>query len=152
MEKLIEAAEERFVFRAHAADNGVETRLHLRGVFVFEVVVDEDDHGERERFGGEDLDALFDVVLEDAKFVFAKVGHEVAGAILDGNGENDEAGIDGDPGLGVTQGRGLRLSRWRLRRGAGLLSGLERMLSSPAPYEQGGHRNEQGTSTQGDFS
>ena len=58
-------------------------------------------------FGGEDVDTLLDVVLEDAEFVATQVGNESAGAILDGNGQDDEAGIHGDSGLGVAQGHGL---------------------------------------------
>ena len=101
VKKLVEAADKGFVLGAHAADDGFEAGLHLFGVFVLQVVVDQDDHRERKGFGGEDVDVLLDVILEDAELVAAEVRDEFAAVVLDGDGEDDEVGINGDTGLGV---------------------------------------------------
>src|ERR1700731_3005883 len=108
---MIEAAGDGFVFGAEAADNRVQAGLHVIGVFVLQVVVDEDDHGERKGLGGEDVDALLDVILEDAKFVATQVRHEFAGVAFDGDGQNDEIGIYGNAGLGVGERGGGRTRR-----------------------------------------
>ena len=85
----------------------------MRGVFGFQIVVDEDDEGEREGFLGEDVDGLFDVVVEDAEVGLAEVGNELAILVFYGDREDDEVGVDGDFGLGVGLGR---FCGWRLLR------------------------------------
>jgi hypothetical protein len=66
----VETAHQGFVVGADSSSDGAERGGHLGGVLGLEVVIDEDDERKRESFGGEDVDGLFDVLVEDAKIGF----------------------------------------------------------------------------------
>lgn len=89
MKVAVEAADESFVIAAEAAENGGEAGLDLLRVFGFEVIIEQDDDGEREGFRGEKFQALFDVIIENAKFAAGQVGDEPALAVLDGDGQKN---------------------------------------------------------------
>jgi hypothetical protein len=109
MEVAVKAADESFVIAAEAAENGGEAGLDLLGIFGFEVVVKQDDDGEREGFRGEKFQALFDTVIEDAKLAAGEVGDQAAVAVLDGDGEKDV--VYGKLQGGLAVGRGLLIRR-----------------------------------------
>ena len=114
----IEAADESFIIGAQSRNDGGDTRFDLFGVLRFEVVVEQDDYGQRKGFGREKLDALFDVVVEDAKFVASKIGNETALAVFYGDREKNVVYGEFQRGLAVglilVGGRlcVLRLDRW----------------------------------------
>src|ERR1700730_3326708 len=111
VKKLIEATDEGFVVGAHAAGDGFEAGLHLVGVFIFQVVVDENDHRKGKSVGGKDVDILLDAILEDAKVFALKAIEELAFTILDGDGQDNQVRIDRDSRLGVAQWSSGRLAR-----------------------------------------
>src|SRR5215472_381434 len=59
----VKAADERFVVDAQTGDDGREARFHLPGILGFEVIVEQNDGGERKRLGGKILQALLHVVV-----------------------------------------------------------------------------------------
>src|SRR5215475_4673881 len=78
VEKLVEAADEGFVAGAEAANDGDETWFDLLLVLAFEIVVDQDDQGERHGLDGKAGDLLLDIVLEDAELIPTKIGNQTA--------------------------------------------------------------------------
>ncbi len=86
MEKLIEAADEGFVFQAQPSNHGVEALANFLRVFLFEVVVQQDDHRQRKGFRGKNIDLLLHIIFKHAEFVALQVRNEVAGAVLDRDG------------------------------------------------------------------
>src|SRR5262249_58330695 len=59
----VKAADERFVVGAQAGDDGREARFHLPGILGLEVIVEQNDGGERKRLGGKILQPLLHVVV-----------------------------------------------------------------------------------------
>src|SRR5260370_38823594 len=83
MEKLVETADERFVFQAQPPDNGVEALANFLRVFLFEVIVKKDDHRQWKGFGGKNVDLLLHIIFKHAEFVALQVRNKVARAVLD---------------------------------------------------------------------
>src|SRR5580698_3157020 len=111
MEKLVEAANEGFVEVAHAADDGIEAVLDFFRILRFQIVVDQNDHRKRESLGREHIDSLLDVVFQNAKFVFAEIGYQAAGAVFYGDGQDHQVGVNSNLCPRIAQPRQVR--RWR---------------------------------------
>lgn len=148
MKITVETADEGFVIVAEAGNDGRQAGFDLLGVFGLEIVVEEDDDGERECFGGEKFEALFDVVIKDAEFVAGEVGDEMAVAVFYGDRQKDVVHVEFQSGLAV--GRillihgNLRILRWRSS-GSGILSDLGdrrrgRILGQSACWSSKGER------------
>ncbi len=82
MKKLVKFANKGLIQIAHSTNNGVKAVLHFLGVSLFQIVVDQNDHGKRESLGRKHFDSLFHVVVKNAKFVFAEIRHEATGVVF----------------------------------------------------------------------
>jgi len=98
IERQVEAADKCFVARTDSAGDCAQSGSHLCGVLRFQIVVDENDHRERKGFRSENFGGLFDVIVEDAKLVFLKIGDKIAPAVFGSDREDNEIGIDADFG------------------------------------------------------
>ncbi len=95
-----------FVVGAEAGGHGDETFLHLLGGLGGHVVIDEQHGRERRAIGGKHVDALLDVVFEDAELVLAEVGGQPTGGVFHGDRNEDEIGTDANGALGIGEGAG----------------------------------------------
>src|SRR5580692_640875 len=73
MKKLVEPANERLIQIAHPANNGVEAVLHLFGVPFFQVVIDQNDHRQRETLVREHIDSLLHIVFKNTNLVLPEI-------------------------------------------------------------------------------
>ena len=89
----------------------------------FQVVVNQQNHGNGKRIDSERGEALLDVVFKNPKFVDAQVGNEASGPVLHGDGHDDFVYRESNSALAVLWRRGRRVL---LRGGGG--GGLRRGL------------------------
>lgn len=157
MEIAVEAADEGFVIGAESGDDGRKAGFNLLSIFGLEIVIEEDNDGERESFGGKEFEALFDVVVENAEFVASKIGDEMAVTVLHGDREEDVVHVEFQGGLAV--GRILLIGGnlgilFRRRGGLGILSDLGDgcggwVLRKRACWDGQGERKEDGREREG---
>jgi len=79
-----------------AAQDGSKAWRHLRGIFGFEVVVDEHHQGEGKSFHGENIEGLLDLAVENSKVLLLQIRHQIAKLILYRDGKHDEVRVDAD--------------------------------------------------------
>src|SRR6185437_1824249 len=84
---FIEAHERHFVIGTESSGDAVEAFLDLLGFLGGEIVVENDNGGNRERFIPKKTDGLFDVVLENAKVVLLQVRDKISAGILYRDGD-----------------------------------------------------------------
>src|SRR5208283_1829280 len=121
MKILVKGANKSLVAGAHPPNDCAQAGLDLVSVLAFQVVVNQDDHGDRIGFGGKRGDLLLDIVIKNAEFVLAEVGYQVAAAVFYRDRDDHRLGDDLDLRWSLALGRGLRGLRrgWRLGRGGG---------------------------------
>src|SRR6185437_2601901 len=91
---LIEAHERYFVIGTESGGDAVEAFLDLLGFFGGQIVIENHDGGNRERFIPKKADGLFDVVLEDAKVVLLQVRDKISVGILHRDGDKHVGGAN----------------------------------------------------------
>src|SRR5271169_6325822 len=80
--KLIIGHQGHFVGRAEARGDGDQALLHLVGLFLREIVVNENDGGKRKGIGRKSQYLLLLAILENTKIVLLEVAHQPAIAVL----------------------------------------------------------------------
>ncbi len=76
MKALVETADPSFIVQTQTGNNGTKTLFYLPGIPGIQVVINQHDHGNRNRLGNKGSDFLLDVILEDTKFIPTKIGDE----------------------------------------------------------------------------
>src|SRR5215467_9050411 len=101
MKVHIEAANEGFVAGAEPRYNSREARFHLPGVLRFQIVVQQDDRGEGERFRGKIFHPLLHLVVENAEIGACQVGNQAPGPVLYRDRQDHKVHVDTERALAV---------------------------------------------------
>ncbi len=110
IKELIESADECFIVRAQAPNNGAETRLNLVRIFGAEVIVYKHDQGQRKRLNRKESDLLLDIVFKYAEFILPNIGNKSSAAVFDGDRQNDQRGVQSNYSRCVRLPRSMRVS------------------------------------------
>ena len=112
VEKLVKSADEGLIVQGQAGNHGPQIFTNLLGILRFQVVVNQQNHGNGNRFRSEVNDLLFDGILEDSKFVSPQVGDQPPGPVLHGDGHHNLVDRESNSALPVLlRKRGRVLSR-----------------------------------------
>ena len=108
MKILIKSADKSFVAGAHSPHNGAQAGLDLVGVLAFQVIVNQDDHGDGVSSAAKEVILLLDIVIKNTEFVLVQVGYQVAAAVLHCHQDDHRGGGDDDLGRSLPWPRDLR--------------------------------------------
>src|SRR5580700_10352748 len=79
--KLVVGHQGHFVGRPEARGNGNQALLHLAGLFLREIVVNQNDGGKRKRIGRKSQNLLLLAILENTKIILQQVAHQASIAV-----------------------------------------------------------------------
>src|SRR6266513_1610583 len=115
VEKLDKSADEGLIVQGEAGNHGPQTFTNLLGILRLQVVVNQQNHGNGNRFRSEVNDLLFYGILEDSKFVSPQAGDQPPGPVIDGDGHHNLVDRESNSALPVL----LRKRRRVLSRSSG---------------------------------
>ena len=98
----IETGDENLVARGDPSCNSAEAGGHLFRFDGFQIVIDEHNKRERESLGSENIDRLFNLVIENSKLMLLKVRNQLTVAIFDSYRQDYQIRIDGYLSLSLT--------------------------------------------------